>query len=77
MLQLDDEEFQLPPVGEMPTLESILNENDPASVSDDELTSAAPPHPKVSTQPCVGVAWWPGAVLGLFRLVLNYREGGG
>lgn len=48
LLQLDDDEFQLPPVGELPTLESILNENDPGSVSDDDLAIPPPPHPKVS-----------------------------
>ena len=41
LLQLDDDEFQLPPVDELPTLESILNEHDPGSISDDEL--AVPP----------------------------------
>nr|XP_045621529.1 vacuolar protein sorting-associated protein 8 homolog isoform X2 [Procambarus clarkii] len=46
--ELDDEEFQLPPVGELPTLESILNENDPGSVSDDDLVLPPLPHPKAS-----------------------------
>ncbi|XP_042868274.1 vacuolar protein sorting-associated protein 8 homolog [Penaeus japonicus] len=41
--ELDDDEFQLPPIGELPTLESILNENDPGSVSDDDL--GIPPTP--------------------------------
>nr|XP_027235007.1 vacuolar protein sorting-associated protein 8 homolog [Penaeus vannamei] len=41
--ELDDVEFQLPPIGELPTLESILNENDPGSVSDDDL--GIPPTP--------------------------------
>ncbi|KAK8727977.1 hypothetical protein OTU49_009327 [Cherax quadricarinatus] len=45
--ELDDDEFQLPPVDELPTLESILNENDPGSVSDDDLV-IPPPHPKAS-----------------------------
>ncbi|KAK7082685.1 Vacuolar protein sorting-associated protein 8 [Halocaridina rubra] len=40
--ELDDEEFHLPPVSELPTLESILNENDPGSISEDD---SAPPQP--------------------------------
>ena len=39
-LQLDDDDFQLPAVSELPTLESILNEHNPASVSDDDLPSS-------------------------------------
>ncbi|KAG7169921.1 Vacuolar protein sorting-associated protein 8-like [Homarus americanus] len=46
--ELDDDEFQLPPVGELPTLESILSENDPGSVSDDDLAIPPPPQPKTS-----------------------------
>ena len=47
-LQLDDNEFQLPPVSELPTLESILNEDqdedddEPGSVSDSETTQFVP-----------------------------------
>ncbi|XP_063851088.1 vacuolar protein sorting-associated protein 8 homolog isoform X1 [Scylla paramamosain] len=48
--ELDDEEFQLPPVGELPTLESILKEEEPGSVSEDDLDLAhtTPPQPKSS-----------------------------
>ncbi|CAL4079363.1 unnamed protein product [Meganyctiphanes norvegica] len=47
-MSLDDDEFQLPPVSELPTLESILNENDPASVSDDELSIPPTSLPKTA-----------------------------
>ncbi|KAK8388929.1 hypothetical protein O3P69_020707 [Scylla paramamosain] len=39
--QLDDEEFQLPPVGELPTLESILKEDGL------DLAYPMPPQPKI------------------------------
>ncbi|KAK4298989.1 hypothetical protein Pmani_028696 [Petrolisthes manimaculis] len=52
--ELDDDEFQLPPVGELPTLESILSENDPGSVSDDEFSLQPLTQPKTtfSTEGC-------------------------
>ncbi|XP_076030226.1 vacuolar protein sorting 8 [Oratosquilla oratoria] len=46
--ELDDDEFQLPPVAQLPTLESILNENESGSVSDDEFSLAPPTQPKTS-----------------------------
>ncbi|XP_066963121.1 vacuolar protein sorting-associated protein 8 homolog [Macrobrachium rosenbergii] len=46
--ELDDEEFQLPPVDELPTLESILNENDPGSISDEDTTAPQPSQLKAS-----------------------------
>ena len=49
-LQLDDDEFHLPAVSELPTLESILNESedDPGSISDNENNLTPPSQLKVS-----------------------------
>ena len=46
---MDDDEFHLPAVSELPTLESILNESDDdhESISDNENSLAPPLHPKV------------------------------
>ena len=49
--QLDDEEYDIPPVDCTPTLESILNNlEDCASLSDDEMSSSVVPTAEVSLQ---------------------------
>jgi hypothetical protein len=50
-LQLDDEEYDIPPVDCTPTLESILNNSeDCASLSDDEMSNSVVPTAEVSLQ---------------------------
>jgi len=49
--QLDDEEYDIPPVDCTPTLESILNNlEDSASLSDDEMSNSVVPTAEVSLQ---------------------------
>lgn len=42
MLQLNDEEFNIPALNETPTLESILNEDESSLLSEDELAQFLP-----------------------------------
>jgi hypothetical protein len=49
--QLDDAEYDIPPVDCTPTLESILNNlEDQASLSEDEMSSSMVPTTEVSLQ---------------------------
>jgi hypothetical protein len=49
--QLDDAEYDIPPVDCTPTLESILNNSeDCTSLSDDEISSSVVPTAEVSLQ---------------------------
>jgi hypothetical protein len=49
--QLDDAEYDIPPVDCSPTLESILNSlEDQASLSEDEMSSSMVPTVEVSLQ---------------------------
>jgi hypothetical protein len=51
--QLDDAEYDIPPVDCTPTLESILNGlEDQLSLSEDEISNSMAPATEVSSQVC-------------------------